>query len=257
MSKPLIFVISGRKQSGKTSLSQFILSEFINRKIGAPRFSVIQNEESSSIIDTFNNNKPIKLHFPTEDSDNILKTYKCKIYSFADPLKKICIEIFGLDFLQCYGSDEDKNSLTHILWKDVPKTSVKQIKKSLKLKNLHGKLSGRELMQVIGTEIFRTMDQNCWARGTYNLIAKENPELAIIADARFPNEITIGTEIGAKSIRLKRVLFPKDSHISETAMDDFPCGEYDCVIDNSLMSMQECHQKAKEYVVQIFKKHGV
>ena len=31
------------------------------------------------------------------------------IYNFADPLKKMCIEIFGLTHDQCYGTDEQKN----------------------------------------------------------------------------------------------------------------------------------------------------
>ncbi len=34
---------------------------------------------------------------------------KTKIYNFADPLKQLCIDIFGLTYNQCYGTDEAKN----------------------------------------------------------------------------------------------------------------------------------------------------
>ena len=43
-----------------------------------------------------------------------------RTYSFADPLKQICINLLGLSNEQCYGSDEDKNSLTSLRWEDIP-----------------------------------------------------------------------------------------------------------------------------------------
>lgn len=41
-------------------------------------------------------------------------------FSFADPLKSIAMQLFGLTRKQCFGTDEDKNTLTDIIWKDMP-----------------------------------------------------------------------------------------------------------------------------------------
>ena len=45
----------------------------------------------------------------------------CKIYSFADALKeKVCIDVMGLSKEQCYGTDEQKNTLTGYRWENLP-----------------------------------------------------------------------------------------------------------------------------------------
>jgi hypothetical protein len=108
-------------------------------------------------------------------------------------------------------------------------------------------MTGREVMQVFGTDICRRIDTNCWARGLYNIIKNEGYDLAIIADARFPNEITLGTETGAKMVRLLRKI-NDDQHPSETALDNFPLGEYSLVIDNQKLTMQETHKKFKPFL---------
>jgi hypothetical protein len=42
-------------------------------------------------------------------------------FSFATPLKEMCINVLGLTWLQCYGSDGDKNSpVSHLLWERFP-----------------------------------------------------------------------------------------------------------------------------------------
>jgi len=70
-----ILAFSGRKQSGKSTSGEYV--QDLIRSIN-PKISI-------------------------------------KTYSFADPLKRnICIDLLGLTEQQCYGSDEDKNSLTNI-----------------------------------------------------------------------------------------------------------------------------------------------
>ena len=73
-----IIAFAGRKQSGKTSCSEFVARYF------------------NGTIPPFNS---------------------AKIYNFADPLKKdICINILGLTYEQCYGEDIDKNTVTEVEW---------------------------------------------------------------------------------------------------------------------------------------------
>ena len=87
------------------------------------------------------------------------------IYNFADPLKKMCIEIFGLTHDQCYGSDDNKNELVNCLWPDTGK-----------------EMTAREVMQYVGTNVFRKMQHNVWADATIRRIQDEGLPLALIAE---------------------------------------------------------------------------
>src|SRR6056300_246319 len=96
------------------------------------------------------------------------------IYNFADPLKQLCIDILGFTYDQCYGSDNSKNEYVNCLWPDSGKP-----------------MKAREVMQYVGTNIFRKMQHNVWADATMRKIQDENLPLALIADCRFPNEVHV------------------------------------------------------------------
>lgn len=171
-----IIGFAGRKQSGKTTCSEFVAKIF-NGKI-----------------------EPLN---------------SAKIYNFADPLKKdICINILGMTYDQCYGTDEQKNTVTDMEWNG-------------------SKLTAREVMQFVGTDIFRKMKNNIWADTTINKIKKENPSLAIIADCRFPNEVQAIKNIGGYVIKLTRNPF-NSNHESETALDsdNYDESNFDLVLHN-------------------------
>lgn len=145
----------------------------------------------------------------------------CKIYNFADPLKILCMDILGLEHRQCYGSDSDKNELVDCFW------------------NNH-QLSAREVMQIVGTDIFRTMKQNVWSDATIKKILKEKPSLAVIADCRFPNEVVAIKNAGGTIIKLNRN--PHNSyHSSEIALDQnqYDQSLFDLIIDNQDMNITE------------------
>jgi len=181
----IIIAFAGRKQSGKTTCSQTII-DFWN-----------------SLVDTD-------------------KTKTAKIYNFADPLKQdICMDILGMTYDQCYGTDEQKNELTDIV-RDGSQLTV------------------REVMQFIGTDIFRKMKPNIWIDATIKKIQNEAPDLAVIADCRFPNEVETVKNIGGYVIKLNRNPFNSD-HASEVALD---FGKYDhrnfnLVLNNERMSIDE------------------
>jgi hypothetical protein len=145
-----------------------------------------------------------------------------KIYNFADPLKKdICMNILGMSYNQCYGSDEHKNELVNCYWNNK-------------------RLTAREVMQFVGTNIFRQMQNNVWADATIHKIKLEQPDLAIIADCRFPNEVQAIKDVGGVVIKLMRN--PYDStHESEIALDpdQYDYANFDLVVENQGMTIQE------------------
>jgi hypothetical protein len=150
------------------------------------------------------------------------KNISNKIYSLADPLKQdICINLLGLTFEQCYGSDMDKNTLTDVQW--------------------DGKrLTAREVMQFVGTDLFRKMKHDVWINGMLNKIKNENLSLAICCDIRFVNEVERFKDIGGIVIKLTRNPHNSD-HSSEIALDpnNYDQSNFDLVIDNHNMTIDE------------------
>ena len=163
----------------------------------------------------------------------IVKANSC-IYNFADPLKKMCIEIFGLTEEQCYGSDEHKNQLVNCLWPDT-----------------HRKMTAREVMQYVGTDIFRKMQHNVWADATIRKIQDENLPLSLIADCRFPNEVEAIKDAGGLVIKLNRNLYNSD-HESEKALDEdvYDQSVFDLVIDSQELSISEKNRIIYEFMLQ-------
>jgi hypothetical protein len=193
-----IIAFAGTKQSGKTTCSEAVASYF------------------NGIVEPYN--------------------HSAKIYNFADPLKRdICMNILGLSYDQCYGSDDVKNSLTNNFWDN------KQ-------------LTAREVMQFVGTDIFRKMQQNVWADATILKIKKEKPKLAIIADCRFPNEVDAVKNAGGIVIRLTRKPFDSD-HQSENALEpkNYDWKNFDYILHNASMTVNE----QKQCLMGVLKNRGI
>jgi len=188
----MIIAFAGRKQSGKTTCAMAVANSFEMRNI----------------------------------------TSKATIYNFADPLKNLCIDILGLEYRQCYGTDLEKNELVDCYWDN------KQ-------------LTAREVLQIVGTDMFRKMQYDVWASATIRKIKKENPELALIADCRFPNEVEAVKNAGGIVIKLNRNVYNSD-HSSETALDpeNYDYSNFDLVIDNQKMNIQEQHYYIAEFLSQ-------
>lgn len=235
-----ILGLSGKKQSGKNTASSFLHGmEMLNLAI-VPEFQI--SDEGKLVI-------------PVEDKDGNIQGaildlemkneefYKymsvniwpfIKNYSFADMLKEvICMQVLGLSREQCYGTDEEKNTSTKIKWGDLPTPNTQVKDKSL---------TAREVMQYVGTDLFRKMYPNVWADSTITKIKRESTELAIITDIRFPNEVEAVQENGGKVIRLTRdPSNGEDQHPSETALDGYE--GFDLVVDNSSLDAVETSEK--------------
>jgi len=187
-----IIAFAGRKQSGKTTCSEFVAKYF------------------NGAVEPFNG---------------------AKIYNFADPLKKdICMNILGLTYEQCYGDDIDKNTVTDIEWDNK-------------------RLTAREVMQFVGTDIFRKMKNDVWAGATVTKINNEKPQLAIVADCRFPNEVERIKNAGGLVIKLTRNPYNSD-HASETALDEinYANSNFDLIIYNENINIQQQNQIVLDFL---------
>ena len=78
-------------------------------------------------------------------------------------------------------------------------------------------------------------------------IQKEQSELAIIADVRFPNEAKAIEDAGGKVVRLTRRV-REDNHSSEVALDDYAFTHY---IDNKDTSIENLKVTAKEFYLSL------
>jgi len=186
-----IIAFSGRKQSGKT-----ICSEFLKGLLLSNGYSDVE------------------------------------IYNFADPLKEdICMNMFGLSYVQCYGEDHNKNELVDAYWED------KQ-------------LTARDLMQLIGTDLFRKLNNNVWVNALINKIKKSKLQVVIVSDCRFPNEVEAIKNNGGIVFRLNRNPH-KSEHISESILDAcrYDWNNFNAIINNEHMTVREQYDKLKKLML--------
>lgn len=253
-----ILAFSGRKQSGKNTAYNFLLGVTLLRLSVVRGKIEIKDDGKLWVSDLFGDEALAGIARFVEDRSEKIDYFNnnyvypfIRNYSFADLLKQtVCIDLLGLSWEQCYGTDDQKNSLTHLRWEDMPgvitnknnwSTYTAAIQEwGLKI-NEPGQMTAREVMQFTGTEIFRKMYHNVWAQSTVNRILKDESKFAVITDCRFPNEVEAVQKAGGKVIRFNRCPYPDDDHDSETALDpvNYDWNNFDAVIDNSNMSISD------------------
>jgi hypothetical protein len=93
-------------------------------------------------------------------------------------------------------------------------------------------MTGRELLQKIGTDCFRNIiHEDFWIQRTVAAIKASYSDFILIPDTRFPNEYDKIKELGGYVIKVLRPQVETgDTHISEMALDGYT---FDAVIDNS------------------------
>ena len=253
-----ILGISGRKQSGKNTtaniLHGIILKELENVEdwtLGDNGQLMINTDGGWGEFDITRRDSSF-----TEYSEHNMWPY-VKLYSFADELKRICVDLFNIPSECVWGTDEQKNQLQdHLLWENMPKAINSSLmkkmmpidsKKSWNWKE--GPMTAREFMQFFGTDVMRKMYEPVWVRSCLEKIQKEQSELAIIADVRFPDEAKAIEEAGGNLVRLARQV-TEDNHSSEIALDDYPFTYHidnkDNSIDSLLVKVNRFYQTLKE-----------
>jgi len=128
----------------------------------------------------------------------------CKIVRFADALKQIILDCFvpqewGWDHPDDLDLDSRKNKMLPC-----------------------GK-TVRNLLQMVGTDWFRSIWPDCWVNAYQKTLTKASIQggaaLILTPDVRFPNELKMIQQLGGHVIRLMRSPLPPDSHESEIALD--------------------------------------
>lgn len=114
----------------------------------------------------------------------------------------------------------------------------------------------RRILQRLGTESIRALDQDFWVRAAWRTIeAIDGP--VVITDVRYPNEamsLQIARRRGVPAY-LVRITRPGlkddgDAHPSETALDGWPADYY---VDND-RGLAELHQQADDVLGSIHRK---
>ena len=263
MTQPRILAFAGRKQSGKNCAFNYILG-FQMVKLGIVRGSFAISDKGQLWISDLFGDEDHRGVFDVERTNQEMVDFKeeyiypyVKNYSFADGLKRgLCMDILGLSFSSVYGTDEEKNRDTHLNWEDMPgvisekgvwdllntrevkarmgKTNLDKVKSHIQY-HPAGPMSGREVMQYVGTDICRTMYGDVWADSCIRKITKEGSLFAVITDCRFPNEVEAIQKVGGKVVRLTRGMESKDNHYSEIALDpdNFDWNKFDAILDNA------------------------
>jgi hypothetical protein len=146
--------------------------------------------------------------------------------NFADALKRLVIDMF-------FPSDW--------LSKEIPPLKVLENRKN---DVLPCGLTVRQVLQKVG-EFFRSLDPDVWVTAWKSSVVsateveyRSNPEVVLVGDVRYPNEVQAIHDMGGKVIRFTRTTAPDDQHKSEIALDDF-IRIFDAIVDNSNMSVEE------------------
>ena len=88
----------------------------------------------------------------------------------------------------------------------------------------------RALLQWYGSDYRRADDDTYWIRQLEQAIELDKPQIAILSDLRFPNEMAWVLQHG-EAIRVDRAGLPPSTHISETALEDST--DWSLILENS------------------------
>lgn len=218
-----IIGISGKKQSGKNTVANFINGKILKENLLIENFNI--DEQGLLQVQTANAAGKIGwgiLDVTRKDPEFVSYAREniwplVKVYHFADYLKKICIDLFGLTEEQVYGTDAQKNTMTP-----------------------YNNMSARDFMQYLGTDVMRSIKNSVWVDYTLKLVQQEQSDLAIIPDVRFPDEVRAIENAGGIVIRLTRDV-ESSKHFCELALDydKFNWDSFAAIINNSDCSVKE------------------
>lgn len=184
--------------------------------------------------------------------------HEVRTFPVAGPLKKFCVDVLGLRPEQVYGTDADKNTLTRYKWEDMPGVVTQRTYENMGAIDtgelmLHapGRMTAREVLQFVGTDLFRCMNQDIHIEAVIRQIQTSDARVALSDDMRYPNEVAAVQAAGGVVMRLTRD--PNngaDKHQSENALnpDAFDWNRFDAVIDNRDLTVSETNQKVVEFL---------
>jgi len=255
-----IIAFAGKKQSGKNTACNFVLAMKL-AELAICKVSRLSKEGEVEVSDVLGETHPdmewIPFKSPHIDTEGLFNNELSpfvKMYGLADALKRMSISILGLDYQQVFGTDSDKNSKTKLKWENMPAVispselkkrgvSKKDAEKLGMIVHAKGSMTAREVLQYVGTDVFRRMNSDVWLNSLLGEIESDAPELALISDVRFENEIEVIQKNKGFVIGLTRDPYEQtDRHSSESEIEK--CLEVcDIVVDNSSLTIPEQNEK--------------
>lgn len=231
-----IIGISGKKQSGKDTVTNFLHGYIMMQHDVINQFFISKYGELVIDVDKKNDNGSETIEMGVLDLNQKNEAFinyasnriwpLIKKYSFADPLKEMLHVMFDIPLDNLYGTNEQKDQkIEHLLWENLPYKTGKT-----------GPMSSREFMQQFGTKIMRKIYKKIWLNNCFKRIDFDEPDKAVINDCRFLDEVE---EIKANNgivIRLLRDIHQEKDE-SETALDNYD--NFDIVIDNREIGIVE------------------
>lgn len=145
---------------------------------------------------------------------------RVKTYAFADELKLYC--------------KEHHDEL-------VPQWQIWHTTKQYPVKKEDPIYGYTPILQWYGTEIARKADPDTWVKALDARISRENPEIAIVTDVRFPNEAQYIKEKGGYLVKVVRLNSDgtqwidagrDPNHPSETALNDFQGWDFELEVQD-------------------------
>lgn len=258
-----IIALSGKKQSGKTTLFNYIHGHEMRRHDIIEKF-LISPEGSLVVNCTFHDEdgkefEEMGVLDLQQTNDEFFQYASRRIwplirgYNFADSLKEICVMLFNIPSECVYGTDKQKNQLQkHLLWENMPGViTCPELWDHMHpdgeseyglMYHKPGPMTAREFMQYLGTDIMRKMYEPIWLENCFRRIEIDKPDIAVIGDCRFLNEIKAVQQRGGKVVRLTRSIYDDghESHQSETNSDNYK--KFDAIIDNQSLSIDQSCQ---------------
>ena len=142
-------------------------------------------------------------------ADRLVAEWGFSDLSFASPMKDFCAEQFGWDRGRLDTDLAYKEELTELRH---PITKLY--------------MTRRQVMQYLGTDVFRAMDPDHWVKAMRrDLIGKTIGQDIVFADVRFFNEIALIQELGGiivRTVKIGGAGTAASEHVSETELADYP-----------------------------------
>jgi len=176
----------------------------------------------------------------------------------ANILVKILKNEYGLDYKTIAYADDLKKFVGDCFY--LTKEHLYGKLKTEPLASLPKKSDGsywttRELLQYIGTDVFRNIDNNYWINRLQRFI-QLNPGNYIITDGRFPNEVDWVLDSGGIHIRVlgrSREETGRKEHASEISLDAYTFkNKNSYVFSNETDTLEELEHYVKDYLVPLF-----
>lgn len=278
-----VIALAGKKGTGKTTLALYIKAILL-RKLG-----LIKNDKYTGQFCNINlmqkENDPYNIIYDN-DVLNIASYPQIEICSFAFALKEMAINILSLDRNMIYGTQEHKERATEYKWenlnvwtrwinssnksinyiKDRPDVDTSYISNENDLwshcieysgipSNLKsGKMSYREVLQVLGTDVFRQMfDRDVWVNCVISHIKNSPAQYFIIDDMRFESELNAVKSLKDYAIiNLNRSTSYNDVHASETGLNNLLNDKSHNIISVYSKTMEEKNSIAYEFLKELY-----